>query len=113
VLLVAAVGAIVVALGVVFARWPGALRSSNAASYHIRSIAVLPLVNISGDPEQESLADGMTDALITELAQISAFEKVISRTSTMQLKGTDMPIPEIAARLGVRAIVEGIGAACG
>ncbi|MGH7595064.1 MAG: protein kinase domain-containing protein [bacterium] len=70
------------------------------------SIAVLPLDNLSGDPEQEYFADGMTEALITDLAQISAL-KVISRTSVMQYKGAKKPLPEIAKELNVDAVVEG------
>ena len=72
----------------------------------IRSLAVLPLQNLSGDPSQEYFADAMTEALITDLAQISAL-RVISRTSTMRYKGTDKPLPEIARELGVQAIIEG------
>ena len=72
----------------------------------IRSLAVLPLENLSHDPEQEYFADGMTEALITELAQISAL-KVISRTSVMQYKGTKKFLPQIAKELGVDAVVEG------
>ncbi len=72
----------------------------------IRSIAVLPLENLSHDPEQEYFADGMTEALTTELAQISAL-KVISRTSVMQYKGTKKSLPQIAQELNVDAIVEG------
>jgi TolB-like protein/DNA-binding winged helix-turn-helix (wHTH) protein/Tfp pilus assembly protein PilF len=72
----------------------------------IRSIAVLPLENLSHDPEQEYFADGMTEALTTELAQISAL-KVISRTSAMQYKGTKKLLPQIAKELGVDAVVEG------
>ena len=72
----------------------------------IRSLAVLPFANRSGDPEQEFFADGMTDALITGLAQIGAL-RVISRTSAMRFKGSDRPLPEIAATLKVDAIVEG------
>ncbi len=72
----------------------------------IRSIAVLPLENLSGDPEQEYFADGMTEALIGELAQISAL-RVISRTSVMQYKGARKPLPSIARELNVDAIVEG------
>jgi TolB-like protein/DNA-binding winged helix-turn-helix (wHTH) protein/Tfp pilus assembly protein PilF len=72
----------------------------------IRSIAVLPLENLSRDPEQEYFADGMTEALTTELAQISAL-KVISRTSVMQYKGTKKLLPQIAKELGVDAVVEG------
>ncbi|MFQ5816610.1 MAG: protein kinase [Terriglobia bacterium] len=72
----------------------------------IDSIAVLPLANLSGDPEQEYFVDGMTEALITELSKIGAL-KVISRTSAMRYKGTDKPLPQIARELGVDAVVEG------
>ncbi len=71
-----------------------------------RSIAVLPLQNLSGDREQEYFADGMTDALIGDLARMPAL-RVISRTSVMTFKGVHRPLPEIARRLGVRTIVEG------
>jgi TolB-like protein/DNA-binding winged helix-turn-helix (wHTH) protein/Tfp pilus assembly protein PilF len=72
----------------------------------IRSIAVLPLVNLSGDSNQEYFADGMTDELITDLAQIHSL-RVISRTSVMQFKNTKKNLPDIAAQLNVDAIVEG------
>jgi TolB-like protein len=72
----------------------------------IRSIAVLPLANLSGDKEQEYFSDGMTEALITDLAKIGAL-KVISRTSVMRYKETDAPLPVIARELGVDAVVEG------
>jgi len=72
----------------------------------IRSLAVLPLANLSGDPEQDYFADGMTEELITNLAKISAL-KVISRTSMMQYKGTKKPLPQIAKELNVDAIIEG------
>jgi len=72
----------------------------------IRSLAVLPLENLSRDPEQEYFADGMAEALTTELAQISAL-KVISHTSVVQYKGTKKPLPQIAKELGVDAVVEG------
>jgi TolB-like protein/predicted Ser/Thr protein kinase/Flp pilus assembly protein TadD len=72
----------------------------------IDSLAVLPLENLSGDPEQEYFADGMTDALITELSKIRAL-KVISRTSVLQYKGARKPLPEIARELKVAGIVEG------
>jgi TolB-like protein/Tfp pilus assembly protein PilF/aminoglycoside phosphotransferase (APT) family kinase protein len=72
----------------------------------IRSIAVLPLENLSGDPGQEFFVDGMTDALIANLAKIRAL-RVISRWSVMRFKGTTTPLPEIAAELGVDAVVEG------
>jgi len=72
----------------------------------IRSIAVLPLQNLSDDPAQEYFSDGMTDALITDLAQIGSV-KVISRTSSMQYKQTKKPLPEIARELNVDGIIEG------
>jgi TolB-like protein/DNA-binding winged helix-turn-helix (wHTH) protein/Tfp pilus assembly protein PilF len=72
----------------------------------IHSIVVLPLVNLSGDPAQEYFADGMTDALITELAQFGSL-RVISRTSAMHYKGSHQPLPEIARELNVEAVVEG------
>jgi TolB-like protein/DNA-binding winged helix-turn-helix (wHTH) protein/Tfp pilus assembly protein PilF len=79
---------------------------ARGTSIHIRSIAVLPLENLSGDPAQEYFTEGMTDALITELAQISSL-KVISRTSVMRYKGSRKPLPDIAKELNVDGIVEG------
>jgi len=70
------------------------------------SIAVLPLENLSGDPDQEFLADGMTEALIAQLAQINNL-RVISRTSVMRYKNAGKPLPEIAKELRVDHIVEG------
>jgi TolB-like protein/DNA-binding winged helix-turn-helix (wHTH) protein len=72
----------------------------------IRSLAVLPFTNLSGDPAQEYFSDGMTDALITDLAQISSV-KVISRTSTIRYKKTDKPLPDIGRELNVDGIIEG------
>jgi TolB-like protein/Tfp pilus assembly protein PilF len=72
----------------------------------IHSIAVLPLTNLSNDPEQEYFSDGMTDELITDLAKVSQL-KVISHTSVERFKGTKLPLPEIARELGVDAVVEG------
>jgi len=72
----------------------------------IRALAVLPLENLSRDPEQEYFADGVTDELITQLAQIRAL-RVISRTSVMRYKGTQKPLAEIARALNVDAVVEG------
>jgi len=72
----------------------------------IESLAVLPLANLSGDPEQEYFADGMTDALIAELGQIASL-RVISRTSVMQYKGVKRPLPQIAKELNVDALIEG------
>src|SRR5579863_3085589 len=79
---------------------------AKAAVQPIRSIAVLPLANLSGDPSEEFFADGMTDQLITDLAQIGSL-RVISRTSVMQYKGAKKSLPEIARELNVDAIVEG------
>jgi len=84
--------------------WRG--RRATATAQSIRSIAVLPLENLSGDPAQEYFADGMTDALITDLAKISSL-RVISRTSVMQYKSAHKRLPQIAHELGVDAIVEG------
>jgi serine/threonine protein kinase/TolB-like protein len=72
----------------------------------IQSLAVLPLANLSGDPEQEYFADGMTDELITNLSKIGSL-KVISRTSVMQYKGAKKPLREIAQALGVDGVIEG------
>jgi len=77
-----------------------------AAAPEIRSLAVLPLTNLSSDPEQEYFSDGMTDALITDLARMGS-AKVISRTSVMRYKRTDKPLPEIARELNVDGIVAG------
>ena len=72
----------------------------------IHSLAVLPLENLSEDPEQEYFADGITDELITQLAKISAL-RVVSRTSVQQYKRARQPLPEIARKLDVDAVVEG------
>jgi TolB-like protein/DNA-binding winged helix-turn-helix (wHTH) protein/lipopolysaccharide biosynthesis regulator YciM len=76
------------------------------ASPRIQSIAVLPLQNLSGDPAQEYFADGMTDALITNLAHISSLQ-VISRTSVMRYKNSREPLSKISKDLNVDAVVEG------
>ena len=72
----------------------------------IRSIAVLPLENLSGDASQDYFSDGMTDELITELGQLGDL-RVISRTSAMTYKGAHKPLPQIAQELNVDAVVEG------
>jgi TolB-like protein/DNA-binding winged helix-turn-helix (wHTH) protein/Flp pilus assembly protein TadD len=72
----------------------------------IRSLAVLPLTNLSGDPSQEYVADGMTEALIGRLSKIRDL-RVISRTSVMRFKNSQLAVPEIAKALRVDAIVEG------
>jgi TolB-like protein len=76
------------------------------AQAQIRSIAVLPFENLSGDPKQEYFADGMTEELISDLGQMSALH-VISRTSAMSFKGSRKELPEIAHELSVDAVVEG------
>jgi len=78
----------------------------HASASPIRSLAVLPLENLSGDPAQDYFAEGMTDELTTQLAQISAL-RVISRTSAMRYKDTKESLPQIAADLQVDAVVEG------
>ncbi len=85
-----------------FGRWP----AKPAAVTEIHSIAVLPLENLSGDPSQEYFADGMTDALISDLSQIRSIN-VISRTSAMRFKGSRDSLPDIAHALGVDAVIEG------
>ena len=81
-------------------------RAGGATRAKIMSLAVLPLKNLSGDPTQEYLADGMTEELIGRLAAIHNL-RVISRTSVMRLKNTQLSVPEIAKSLGVDAVVEG------
>ena len=84
-------------------KWRGS-RAVGAAS--IQSLAVLPLENLTGDPKQDYFADGMCDALITELSQIKKL-RVISRTSVMQYKDKHESPAQIAQELGVDALVEG------
>jgi len=82
------------------------VRSRGRRPTAIRSLAVLPLENLSGDAAQNYFSDGMTDELITDLAQISAL-RVISRTSVMVYKGAHKSLPQIARELNVDAVVEG------
>lgn len=79
---------------------------AGSALLPIRSVAVLPLVNLSADPEQEYFSDGMTDELITDLAKFGKL-RVISHTSVERYKQTKLSLPEIARELGVDAVVEG------
>jgi len=88
----------------VLARFNASRVSSSTTPF--RSLAVLPLENLSGDAEQDYFADGMTDELITKLAQVSSV-RVISRTSVMQYRGVHKPLPQIARELNVDAVVEG------
>jgi len=78
----------------------------NESSRSIRSLLVLPLENLSRDPEQEYFADGLTEELITRLARISAL-RVLSRTTAMYYKGVRKPLPEIARELQIEGVVEG------
>lgn len=87
-------------------------RSAPRVRSQIRSLAVLPLENLSGDSRQDYFADGMTDELISRMAR-SVGLRVISRTSTMQYKGTHKSLPEIAKELGVDGVVEGSVARAG
>jgi TolB-like protein/Flp pilus assembly protein TadD len=80
--------------------------SGREARDPIDSLAVLPMENVSRDPEQEYFVDGMTEALISDLAKIGSL-KVISRTSVMRYKATTKSLPEIAKELNVDAVVEG------
>src|ERR1700747_2638286 len=82
------------------------LGTVEASIRKIESLAVLPLENLSRDPEQEYFAEGLTEALITTMAKIGDW-RVASRTSAMHYKGTSKPLPQIAKELGVEAIVEG------
>ena len=88
-------------------RWWGKISSA-----HIDSVAVLPLKNLSDDREQDYFADGMTDALITDLGKVSRL-RVISRTSVMRYKNTSKGLSDIARELGVEALVEGTVARAG
>jgi TolB-like protein/DNA-binding winged helix-turn-helix (wHTH) protein/tetratricopeptide (TPR) repeat protein len=85
--------------------WWGRMRAGTAAG-PIRSLAVLPFENLTGDPAQDYFSDGMTDLLTTELVQAGGFD-VISRTSAMQYKGTKKPLTAIGQELTVDAVVAG------
>jgi TolB-like protein/DNA-binding winged helix-turn-helix (wHTH) protein/Tfp pilus assembly protein PilF len=97
---------IVVVVVVVAVFLIAAVRFHTSAARQIRSIAVLPLANLSGDPGQEYFADGMTEALITDVAQLKEV-RVISRTSVMPYKQSKKSLPEIARQLNVDGVIEG------
>jgi TolB-like protein/DNA-binding winged helix-turn-helix (wHTH) protein/Flp pilus assembly protein TadD len=98
------IGVLVVAMVLAFViSWT---RRPAPERFNISSVMVLPLENLSGDPSQEYFVDGMTDALIGDLARINGL-RVISRTSSMHYKGKTKPLPEIASELKVDGIVEG------
>lgn len=104
-LLLCAIAAIAVGLGY-WLRARNSEKPKHVLPGAIQSIAVLPLANLSGDASQDYFADGMTDALITELSQIKKL-RVISRTSVMPYKHAQKPLQDIAQELNVDAIVEG------
>jgi TolB-like protein/DNA-binding winged helix-turn-helix (wHTH) protein/Tfp pilus assembly protein PilF len=102
-----AVAVLLVLIGANFRGWlPKVASAEDGAPPTVKSIAVLPLLNLSNDPEQQFFADGMTDELITNLARISSL-RIISHTSTMAYLGTHKPAAQIARELGVDALVEG------
>jgi serine/threonine protein kinase/tetratricopeptide (TPR) repeat protein len=105
---IGAAAALLLAVAAILVVNPGGLRSRllPGGPARIQSLAVLPLSNLSGDPQQEYFADGMTEELITRLAKLGNL-RVTSRTSVMGYKGTKKRIPEIARELGVDAVVEG------
>jgi DNA-binding winged helix-turn-helix (wHTH) protein len=96
-------------LGMALGRNVGGIRErlfGKGGTRQIQSIAVLPLLNLSGDPAQEYFTDGVTDELITALAKNRSL-RVVSRTSVMQYKGVRRPVRKIASELGVDGILEG------
>jgi TolB-like protein/DNA-binding winged helix-turn-helix (wHTH) protein/Flp pilus assembly protein TadD len=92
-------------IGMNLPRLPGTLRNGTVSG-PIRSLAVLPLANLSGDLNQDYFVDGMTDALRQRLEGISSL-RVISRTSSMHYRGSDKSLPDIARELNVDAVVDG------
>jgi len=104
---VAAIVIVLAALAVLLG--PGLLDrpGSDEGTQPPRSIAVLPLKNLTGDPEQAYFVDGLHEELIATFAQISAFDKVIARTSVMAFRDSDTPIREIGKQLGVEVVLEG------
>ena len=102
-----AAGVVVAGLvAVALMNWDRFYGDAAAARPRIRSVAVLPLENLSGDPSQQFFADGMTEALITDLSEIEGL-RVISRTSVMSYKDSGKTLPAIASELDVDAVVEG------
>jgi TolB-like protein/DNA-binding winged helix-turn-helix (wHTH) protein len=109
--LTAALLLILVLAGIVIALNVGGVRNGffsgvGGRARQIHSVAVIPLINLSGDASQDYFADGMTDEVITMLAKNTSL-RVVSRTSVMQYKGVKRPLPKIARELGVDGILEG------
>jgi serine/threonine-protein kinase len=86
---------------------PATGRTAKPRATSIRSLAVLPLVNLSGDPQQEYFADGMTESIITDLGRLTGLKTVIARGSVMRYKNTQKPPAEIARELSVDALITG------
>jgi TolB-like protein/Tfp pilus assembly protein PilF len=105
IMLLAGIGAV---LAILASGWVAIHVRNTGSSTHpgIKSLVVLPVKNLSGDPAQEYLADGMTEALVSRLSGIHDL-RVISRTSSMRLKNSDLSVPEIAKTLQVDVVVEG------
>jgi len=104
-----AAGLLIVLLGAALG-WYGKYRLDARSPFgmpHIQSLAVLPFSNLSGDSQQEYLADGMTDFLITDLGQMGTAPRIISRTSVMRYKTDRAPLRDIAKQLKVDAVIEG------
>lgn len=106
ILVAGAAVALVLFVGFVVLRYSRQLGIAGSSVPRITSIAVLPLENLSNDPEQEYFVDGMTDEIITDLARLPGV-RVISRTSAIQYKGTHKSLPQIARELNVDGVVEG------
>jgi len=103
----AVAAALILLLGVVFVANPGGVRDRLFRSGpRFQSLAVLPLANLSHDPQQDGFADGMTEELITRLSKVPNM-RVVSRTSVWDYKNTKKKVPEIGRELGVDALVEG------
>jgi TolB-like protein len=100
------IAALVVATATAGVYWLAMRSKASSAVAPLPSIAVLPIENLSSDPEQEYFSDGMTDELITDLAKIRGL-RVISRTSVLRFKKAKRPLAEIAQQLGVDYVVEG------
>lgn len=94
---------LLIAFGIYTHERPNAIR----AGPRVESLAVLPFENLSGDPQQEYLADGLTDFLITDLGQMHIVPRIISRTSVMRYKTERVPLNEVARQLKVDAVIEG------
>ena len=97
---------VAIGIGLVGLNWPRGRVTTLSTAGPVRSLAVLPLANLTGDESQEYLADGITDELITMVAKRTSV-RVLSRTTVMQYKGAKRPLPDIGRELNVDAIVEG------